>query len=553
MAFMTKSIQPTPWAASSGRWGQSGVVGFILFSAVLNAVLFQWPLYRLALSTRSALDGHGVLALLTLFVVQLLVSITVLGLAALLSVRLLKLLCMLFAVGNAVALYFIVQYGVLIDATMGGNILNTRFSEAAELAHPKLLMYVVLLGLLPALLVARVRIVASSRVRRGTFVLVSLLLGSAWLYANAASWLWIDKHAKQFGALMLPWSYVINPVRHQLQEARQNRPPDLLPPLTSTNTGTDTQRVVVVLVIGESARAQNFSLLGYARQTNPLLAQSGAIAFPGATACSTYTTASLRCMLSHRSVGDQGGNDEPLPSYLHRHGVQVVWRSNNFGEPPLQVTHYERADEIRKSCVGECSRLDYDQVLLEGLAARLRAAPPTQKTLVVLHQTGSHGPQYFKKVPPDFERFKPICRTVELQKCSSEELVNAYDNTILYTDEVLNRVIELLKSLQGTASVMLYMSDHGESLGERGLYLHGVPASIAPEVQTAVPLLVWMSDDFLRLRGTDRAAARAAALASASAAGPPSHDVVFHSVMGALGLTSAIYVPQRDLFRAVQP
>lgn len=524
-----------------GRRRECGIVGFILISSILNAVLFQWPLYRLAISSRSAFDWHSALALFTLFVLQLLVSITILGLAALLSIRLLKLLCILFVFGNAVALYFIVQYGVLIDATMSGNVLNTNFAEAAELAHPKLLIYVVLLGLVPALVVARVRIEPSSRARRGAFVLASLVLGSTWLYANAPSWLWIDKNAKQFGGLVLPWSYVINPLRYQRQEAERNRAPDLLPALTST----DPRRVVFILVIGESARAQNFSLLGYGRETNPLLAQSGVIAFPGARSCTTYTTASLRCMLSYRGGDAQGGNDEPLPSYLHRHGIEVIWRTNNFGEPPLQVSSFERADEIRKQCAGDCSRLDFDEVLLDGLAGRLRGAPDGTKTLVVLHQAGSHGPQYFKKYPPEFERFKPTCRTVELQKCSAEELVNAYDNTVVYTDYFLNRVIDLLKSLNGTASVMLYMSDHGESLGEHGLYLHGVPMAIAPEVQTAVPLFVWMSDDFLQRRGSTRAASSAGAALS--------HDVIFHSVMGALGVRSEIYAPQRDLFRSLAP
>jgi lipid A ethanolaminephosphotransferase len=176
------------------------------------------------------------------------------------------------------------------------------------------------------------------------------------------------------------------------------------------------------------------------------------------------------------------------------------------------------------------------------LAGRLRDAPDGRKTLVVLHQAGSHGPQYFKKYPPEFERFKPVCSTVELQKCSAEELMNAYDNTIVYTDYFLSRVVEMLKSLDGTASVMLYMSDHGESLGEHGLYLHGAPMAIAPAVQTAVPLIVWESDDFVRRRGST--------LASVNGSAGLSHDVVFHSVLGAFGLRSAIYVPDRDLFRS---
>lgn len=516
-----------------------GIVGFILLTSILNAALFQWPLYRLAVASRSELDGHSVLALLTLFALQSMISTTLLGLAALVSIRLLKVLCVLFAVGNAVALYFIVQYGVIIDATMMGNVLSTRFSEATELAHPKLLGFVVFLGLVPAFFLTRVRIKPSSRIRRGMFVVASLVLGLMWMYGNAPSWLWIDKNAKQFGGLILPWSYVINPIRHYSQEAERNRVAELLPNLTTT----DPRPVIVVLVIGESARAQNFSLYGYGRDTNPLLAQRGVAAYPGAQSCSTYTTASLRCMLSHRGGNALGRNDEPLPSYLHRHGIEVIWRTNNFGEPPLKTSRFERADEIRKQCTSDCSRLDFDEVLLDGLAARLRDAPSGKKVLVVLHQSGSHGPQYFKKYPVEFEKFKPACATVELQKCSTEELVNAYDNSILYTDHFLNRTIEMLKSLKDTASVMLYMSDHGESLGEHGLYLHGLPTTIAPVFQTAVPLLIWTSDEFAQRRGAVRATSTATGL---------THDVVFHSVMGALGVTSDIYVPNQDLFRPAQ-
>lgn len=529
----------------SFRWTEwtrreCGVAGFLLISSVLNAVLFQWPLYRLAIASRSTFDWHGVLALVTLFVLQLVVSLTILGFAALLSTRLLKVLCVLFALGNAVALYFIVQYGVILDLTMSGNVLNTNIAEAVELAHPKLLLFVAVFGLVPAWLILRVRIRPSTRIARGAFVLGSLMLGSTWLYANAQTWPWIDKNAKQFGGLVLPWAYVINPVRYYRQEAERNRTTDLLPGLTST----DPRRVVVVLVIGESARAQDFSLYGYGRNTNPLLTRSDVVAIPGARACTTYTTASLRCMLSYRG-GEARASDEPLPNYLYRHGIEVIWRTNNFGEPPLRVSSLERADEIRKRCTGECTRLDFDEVLLQGLAERLRDAPDGRKTLVVLHQAGSHGPQYFKKYPPEFERFKPVCSTVELQKCSSEELVNAYDNTIVYTDYFLSRVIDMLKSLDGTASAMLYMSDHGESLGEHGLYLHGAPMAIAPEVQSAVPLIVWRSAEFRRRRDTT--------LTASNVSASPSHDVVFHSVMGALGLTSPVYSADKDLFRSAGP
>jgi lipid A ethanolaminephosphotransferase len=223
----------------------------------------------------------------------------------------------------------------------------------------------------------------------------------------------------------------------------------------------------------------------------------------------------------------------------------VIWRTNNFGEPPLKVSRYDTADEIRKSCKQDCVRLDYDEVLLHGLDEILRNGKPDTKTLIVLHQGGSHGPQYAKKYPPEFERFKPTCQSVELQKCSSSELINAYDNTIVYTDDVLHRVIGLLKSVKDRPSAMLYMSDHGESLGEGGLYLHGVPMALAPEVQFTVPLLVWTSDEFAKRGGSTKR--------PSSFGNRLSHDVIFHSVMGAMGLRSAIYVPEDDLFQSTPP
>ena len=516
---------------------QLGAARFVVVFSVLNAVLFQWPLYKLALSTRTAFDLDTWLALSTLFVLQLLISVTVLGLLALCSVRLLKAVCALLTVGNAAALYFIIQYRIVIDATMIGNIVNTNASEASELAHPTLLLYLLLLGVLPAWFLLRLRLRPSTRLRRGLVVLVTLVLGSSWLYANAQSWLWIDKNAKQFGGLILPWSYVINTARYFQSEAERHRVAEPLPPLTANRPGG----IVFVLVIGEAARAQDFSLFGYSRDTNPLLKQDGVVAFAGAHSCATYTTASLRCMLSYKGAKGMTSNDEPLPSYLQRQGIEVIWRTNNFGEPPLKVSRYETADQLRKQCKGDCARLDYDEVLLYGLDAELRAGTAATKTLVVLHEGGSHGPQYARKYPPEFEKFKPTCHSVELQKCSHDELVNAYDNTIVYNDYVLHRLIELLKSVKDRPTVMLYMSDHGESLGEGGLYLHGMPKALAPEVQSAVPLLVWTSEGFARRGGASKE--------PSSFRKDLSHDVVFHSVMGAMGLRSDIYVPNNDLFR----
>jgi lipid A ethanolaminephosphotransferase len=453
------------------------------------------------------------------------------------SVRLAKWLCVLVLFANAFALYFIDRYGVVIDRTLMGNVFNTNAHEALDLFHPRLVLYLVALAAVPAALIAAVRV---PRDVRGLAVALMVVCagGSGWIYANAKSWLWLDRNFSTLGGLMLPWSYAVNSVRYfqsvavigdelQLAPARVVRP----------------GAAIVVLVIGESARAKDFSLYGYARDTNPRLARAGAVALPDARSCATYTTASVACMLSHLgSRSPAGKHYEPLPTYLQREGVDVTWRTNNFGEPALKVGRYDKASDIRGACTGtDCARLSTDDVLLEGLDALLKA-PGAAKRLIVLHQSGSHGPLYSSKYPPRFDVFQPVCRTVDVQKCTQAELLNAYDNTILYTDDFLGRVIDDLKRLEATEAVMLYVSDHGESLGEYGLYLHGAPSTMAPDVQTRIPMIVWMSDSFARARHLDgkRFGGRQ----------PYSQDAVFHSVMGALGLEGDPYDKSLDIFRA---
>jgi lipid A ethanolaminephosphotransferase len=206
----------------------------------------------------------------------------------------------------------------------------------------------------------------------------------------------------------------------------------------------------------------------------------------------------------------------------------------------MKVAAFERAPELASRCQGEdCRRVDSDEVLLQGLEERLRG-PGAAKRLIVLHQSGSHGPLYSSRYPKRFDVFRPACRTVDLGKCGPGELLNAYDNTILFTDYLLDRVITMLKALGDQEAVMVYVSDHGESLGEQGLYLHGTPYFMAPDVQTQVPFIVWASDAFRRRRHLSGQ--------TIGDAGPHSQDLVFHSILGALGLESAAYRRELDIF-----
>ncbi|MGL4581936.1 MAG: sulfatase-like hydrolase/transferase, partial [Flavobacterium sp.] len=282
----------------------------------------------------------------------------------------------------------------------------------------------------------------------------------------------------------------------------------------------------VVLVIGESARRQNFSLYGYEKQTNPLLSKMDNLYHFDATSCATYTTAGVKCILEHQESNDLY---EILPNYLYRNGVEVIWRTTNWGEPPVHIENYKNKEALKQ--ISEDQNSDYDQVLLAGLKQEILSSTK-DKIFIVLHTSTSHGPQYNKKYPKEFETFTPVCNSVELANCSQTELVNAYDNTIVYTDYILSRVIEDLKELKQYKSTMLFVSDHGESLGEKNLYMHGLPMSIAPKEQYEIPFIVWVSDNSKKLKPNNNL----------------SQQHVFHSVMNFLSVDSSIYNEQMNIF-----
>lgn len=460
---------------------------FITIITIANIALYNLPLFSFAIANMDAVSVGGVQTLLSMILVVFMFTAFILFILFMLSHYLVKPFCILMVMCNSVALYFVVNYQVILDRTMMGNILNTRYSEAADFFSWNLLLYIAFLGLLPAWLILKVQISPTKRLRLNVHMLAVIGISLVFIYLSSSTWLWFDKNAKQLGGRIMPWSYAINLVRYQTGVYESTKEQILLPP-AELQPNNNNEKNVVLLVIGESARAQNFSLYGYGRNTNPLLAKSNVIALKNATACSTYTTASVGCILSHIETNSAFATQyEPLPSYLQRHGVDVIWRTKNWGEPRIEVQSYEKSSDLEQNCKGE--DCEYDGVLLTGLKVRISSSKQ-KNVFVVLHQSGSHGPSYFDKYPKSFEVFKPVCKSVELRKCSDEELINAYDNTILYTDYFVNEAIDTLKSLENTSSVLMYLSDHGESLGEYGVYLHGTPYSIAPVEQKDIPFLV---------------------------------------------------------------
>lgn len=508
------------------RWSLTALQ-YMLCIVVVNSLLYQIPLYQFALSKLRFDAFDGVWIFVVLIGIVVLINLIFISLICLLP-YIHKGIFILFACLNSMALYFEVSYQVILDKPMIGNIFNTHLDEATSYFNPTQLFYFFCFGIVPSYCLLKVRVVSYQWWQLLTCAAISALLLFGLILVNGSSWLWFDKHSKYLGGLYTPWSYSINSISHIVQSMDVS-PPELLPQASLTND----EPLVVVLIIGESARAANFSLYGYSRQTNPLLEQEGVVVVQNTQSCSTYTTKSIRCMLSHLGTDD---SFETLPSYLQRTGIDVSWITNNWGEPPMHLYTRKGKEDFRSDCRGDGCQ--HDELLLTNLQHSIEELP-SDKALVVLHTSGSHGPSYHSKYPKKFEKYTPVCRNVQLSQCTQEELLNAYDNTIVYTDHFINTTITLLKSLS-QPSLLIYVSDHGESLGEHGTYLHGLPYAIAPDVQKDIPFIVWLSDEFSRARSID--------MKQFSQNNSHSHSHVFHSVLGAFGVQSAIYNPDLDIF-----
>jgi len=492
-----------------------------LMSAV-NLLLFHYRFFEFVTNNVNPQSFNGIIIIISLVVIMLAANFLVFYLILFLFRFAGRLLLLLQFALSAVAVYFINTFNVILDESMIGNVFNTNYEEASGFWSFKLLLYFVLFGIIPAIFIIKAKIKYGTWKRFFATFSLSLTFIIILIFANASNWLWIDKNSTELGALLMPWSYTVNSARYSIHKHQRNKKEILLPDATIT----DNEKAVFVLVLGESARSMNFSLCGYKKNTNPLLDTTQNVTAFNIDADATYTTAGLKSILEHKATSDLY---EILPNYLYRNGVDVVWRSTNWGEPPIHIKDYQRRQQLEPNCENEdCA---YDEVLLTGLKERILASEKN-KILIILHTSTSHGPQYNKRYPPRFEVFKPVCNSVELSNCSYEELINAYDNTIVYTDYLLHRIIEDLKQLKEYKSAVLFVSDHGESLGESNLYMHGVPRKFAPKEQYEVPFIVWLSDNSKKIKPNEK----------------PSQHNVFHSVLNFLSVESPVYDEQMNIF-----
>lgn len=300
-------------------------------------------------------------------------------------------------------------------------------------------------------------------------------------------------------------------------------------------------RKLTIVVVGEAARANRFSLNGYERDTNPLLAKEDIINLPNVSSCGTSTAISVPCMFSlldrNHYSDKEAKSMETVLDILKRSGVNVLWRDNNSDSKgvALRVEYQDyRSRQNNTLCDEECR----DEGMLVGLQDYVNTHQGD--ILIVLHQMGNHGPAYYKRYPKAFEKFKPVCQTNQVEQCAPEEIGNAYDNAILYTDYFLDKTISFLKQNDASfQTALIYMADHGESLGEKGLYLHGIPYFMAPPEQTHIGALLWFGSQSKAIIDTQ--------LLKQKASEPYSHDNLFHTILGLMDIQTNVYDPKLDM------
>ncbi len=463
-----------------------------------------------------------------------------------------KPLLVLLTLGCAAATWFMFTYGAVIDQNMMVNVFETNSQEATALVTPQLVLWLVVAGLVPASVLAMIRIrpgkwwqILLMRLAAILGSTVVIILVAAVFYKDYAS---LFRNNKGIVKMVTPANYVSAIAKYSKarwfagdqtlirlgEDARKG--PVLL---------AEQKKTVLVLVIGEASRAENYSLNGYHRETNPELKKENVINFPQASSCGTETAVSVPCMFSgmprKKYDADLAHHQEGLMDVLNHAGINLLWRDNDGGckgacnrIPHTDMTQWKLDQFCKdKSCIDDVDLYRLNETL-DGLK---------QDTVLVIHLMGSHGPAYYQRYPAQYRRFTPTCDTNQIQDCDHQALINTYDNTILYTDSVVSRTIDALKARQGTMNTALvYLSDHGESLGENGLYLHGTPYLLAPEQQTHIPFMFWLSRNYQQSFGVDEQCLR-----DQAAKETVSQDNLFSTMLGMMNIQTSVYQPEMDL------
>ncbi|ELC9521585.1 phosphoethanolamine--lipid A transferase [Vibrio alginolyticus] len=452
------------------------------------------------------------------------------------------------------------NYGTLFDSGMIANIVETDSSEASSYLSAHSVIWTLIMGVIPAIIVFKVKL-QSQRHQLLYFSVTKLvsMLSSLAVIAVIASVYYQDyasvgRNNSHLKKIIIPTQFVYSATGYVKEKY-------FTTPEPYREIGTDAKQsdsavqqaqskpTLLVFVVGETARTQNYQLNGYTRETNPYTSKLDVISFQDVASCGTATAVSVPCMFSQLTRNEfertKADNQDNALDIMLRAGVDLIWKENDGGDK--EVAHKIKKIEVdRKQVSPMCNgQTCYDMALLDHFDQEV--ADMHGNRVVAMHLIGSHGPTYFQRYPRDNAFFKPDCSRADIENCSIEQIVNTYDNTIRYTDLVLAETIKKLKALESEYNTaLIYISDHGESLGENGLFLHGMPYGLAPDFQKRVPLIMWLSSGFKQAKqiNTD------CLYKQAQNAGQYSHDNVFHSLLGIMDVQTQAYDSKLDIFKA---
>ncbi|HOY21792.1 MAG TPA: phosphoethanolamine--lipid A transferase [Cellvibrio sp.] len=447
--------------------------------------------------------------------------------------------------------YFMDAYGIVIHRLMIQNLVETDLVEVKGLLNIRLLLYVLSLGFFPSVLMFYVTIkfdkFKPELWKKIKHIALAFTVGIVLIMTMSQDYASFFRNHKAVRQMVNPINFIYAGISYL---TTSNRVIDVKPienDASITPAGkAHIKPTLFILVVGETARADHFGINGYDRDTTPLLAKQDIINFSNVTSCGTETAVSVPCMFSVLGRKNYSNNkakaQEGLLDVVSHAGISVLWRDNNSScKGACDRVSFE---DVRHLQVPElCNEREcFDEILLHQLNEKVSAMKGSK--LIVLHQKGSHGPDYFNRYPPSSEYFSPACKDNQLQNCAKEDLVNAFDNTIRYTDYFLNSTIKWLSGQNAEYNTsLLYLSDHGESLGEKNLYLHGMPYAIAPKEQTHVPFFLWLSQDFETANAIDRSCLKKISN------DPYSHDNLFHTVLGILNVSTNVYKADLDIIK----
>ncbi|ASP49267.1 phosphoethanolamine transferase [Cognaticolwellia beringensis] len=520
----------------------------LFFTCCYIALVLNLPFLSKASTAITALDNYNVLFLISLPIFLLSLSVVFQGIF---SFRwLTKPLLITTVIISSLIFYGTITYGIVFDYGMVQNTLETDSAEALSYVNLHASLFFLIFGVLPSFIIYKVKLTYKpffrellTRLKIITFSFAVVLLIASVFYSNYAA---VGRNNKDLLGYVTP--YKMADASYKFVRNHYFYPPMKFQVLDTAPTivRDSSRKHVTVMVLGETARAQSFSLNGYTKPTNQYTETQGVISFSNMSSCGTATAVSVPCMFSRlnkdnyskrKSTAQQNAVD-----LIHLAGADILWISNNNGSCKGVCTRVKTlqvdTDKSNPLCDGEYC---FDEALLAPLKKKLNSLT-NENTLIVLHMIGSHGPTYFKRYPSSKSVFTPDCQRSDIQNCSQEQLINTYDNTIAYTDLVLSKVINQLSELDkkdNIESSLLYISDHGESLGESGVYLHGLPYAFAPEEQTHVPMIFWadpIQNDFNTKCLSDLSKA------------PISHDNVFDTLLSIMSVKSTAYDIENDPF-----